>query len=49
VTPGFYNNEGKSDPKSRYGAFYRGGSIKYWQLLAEWREDGKFEGLEFGA
>ena len=48
-TPGFYNNEGKSDPKSRYGAFYRGGSIKYWQLLAEWREDGKFEGLEFGA
>ena len=48
-TPGFYNNEGKSDPKSRYGAFYSGGSIKYWQLLAEWREDGKFEGLEFGA
>ncbi|HIG40320.1 MAG TPA: hypothetical protein EYQ14_07235 [Gammaproteobacteria bacterium] len=48
-TPGFYNNEGKPDSKSRYGAFYRGGSIKYWQLLAEWREDGKFEGLEFGA
>ena len=47
-TPGYYNNEGKSNPLLKYNAFYSGGSIKFWQMLADWREAGTFEGLEFG-
>jgi len=48
-TPGYYNNEGKPDPKLRYGAFYSAGSIAFWDLLEKWRESGDFEGLEFSA
>ena len=46
-TPGYYNNEGKPNPKLRYGAFYSGGSIAFWDLLEKWREAGDFDGLEF--
>jgi hypothetical protein len=28
---------------------YGGGSIRFFKLLEEWREDGRFEGLEFSA
>jgi cyclohexanone monooxygenase len=45
-TPGYYNNEGKPNPVARYSAFYSGGSIKFWELLAKWREEGNLEGLE---
>jgi hypothetical protein len=45
-TPGYYNNEGQPNPLSRFGAFYPHGAIKFWDLIAKWREDGNFEGLE---
>ena len=48
-TPGYYNNEGKPNPKLRYGAFYSGGSIAFWDLLDKWREAGDFDGLEFSS
>ena len=48
-TPGYYNNEGKPNPKLRYGAFYSGGSIAFWDLLEKWREAGDFDGFEFSS
>jgi cyclohexanone monooxygenase len=47
-TPGYYNNEGKPNPLAKQSAPYGGGSIRFFKLLQEWREDGKFEGLRFG-
>ncbi len=47
-TPGYYNNEGKPNPNAMQSAPFGGGSIRFFKLLEEWREDGKFEGLEFG-
>jgi cyclohexanone monooxygenase len=46
-TPGYYNNEGQPSPNAARSAPYGGGSIRFFQLLAEWREGGEFEGLEF--
>ncbi|NKB99960.1 MAG: NAD(P)-binding protein [Pseudomonadales bacterium] len=48
-TPGYYNNEGQPNPTAAQSAPYGGGSIKFFQLLEQWREDGNFEGLEFGS
>ncbi|MFP6806739.1 MAG: NAD(P)/FAD-dependent oxidoreductase [Pseudomonadales bacterium] len=48
-TPGYYNNEGKPNPIAKYSAFYSGGSIEFWKLLAQWRDEGNFEGIEFGS
>jgi len=48
-TPGYYNNEGKPNPNAAQSAPYGGGSIKFFEMLAQWREKGEFEGLEFGA
>ena len=48
-TPGYYNNEGKPNPLAKQSSPYGGGSIRFFKLLKEWREDGKFEGLQFGA
>ena len=47
-TPGYYNNEGKSPgPHALQSAPYGGGSIAFFELLEQWRKDGKFEGIEF--
>ena len=46
-TPGYYNNEGKPSPLAKQAAPYGGGPIQFFALLAKWREEGKFEGLEF--
>jgi cation diffusion facilitator CzcD-associated flavoprotein CzcO len=46
-TPGYYNNEGQPNPKSLKASPYGGGSIEFWKLLADWREAGTFEGLEW--
>jgi len=48
-TPGYYNNEGKENPLANQNAPYGGGSIKFFELLAKWREAGALEGLEFSA
>ena len=45
-TPGYYNNEGKlSDLAAQNGA-YGAGPEAFFKLIREWREAGKFEGLE---
>jgi len=46
-TPGYYNNEGQPNPNARQSAPYGGGSIRFFELLKKWREDGNFEGLTF--
>ena len=46
-TPGYYNNEGQPNPSAQQSAPYGGGSIRFFELLKEWREDGNFEGLTF--
>jgi cation diffusion facilitator CzcD-associated flavoprotein CzcO len=48
-TPGYYNNEGKPNANAARSAPYGGGSIRFFKLLKEWREDGNFDGLEFKA
>jgi cyclohexanone monooxygenase len=45
-TPGYYNNEGKPNPKAVQNGFYGAGSIPFIKLLEDWRAAGKFEGLE---
>ena len=46
-TPGYYNNEGQPNPNAAQSAPYGRGSIRFFKLLEEWREDGAFEGLSF--
>jgi cyclohexanone monooxygenase len=48
-TPGYYNNEGRPNPGALQGAPYGEGSIKFFELLANWRADGKLEGLKLGS
>ena len=45
-TPGFYNNEGQADDRSRQGSFYFGGPTEYAEILEAWRADGRLDGLE---
>ena len=48
-TPGYYNNEGDIAARRGIGAeSYAPGLNAFNQLLAQWREDGTLEGLEFG-
>jgi cyclohexanone monooxygenase len=47
-TPGYYNNEGRPNPGAQQGGFYGGGSIEFFKLLADWRAEGSFAGVEFG-
>ena len=46
-TPGYYNNEGQPNPGSARSAPYGGGSIEFFKILADWRAEGNFQGLEF--
>ena len=46
-TPGYYNNEGQPNPNAMQSAPYGGGSIRFFELLKAWREDGSYEGLKF--
>ncbi len=47
-TPGYYNNEGQArEPGSIQAAPYGGGSIEFFRILQQWRDDGDFAGLEF--
>ena len=45
-TPGYYNNEGKVNERSRQNSQYGGGPVEFFQLLAAWREEGTLAGLE---
>ncbi len=45
-TPGYYNNEGRPAELSGRNGSYGGGSIAFFQLLADWRAEGAMAGLE---
>jgi cyclohexanone monooxygenase len=45
-TPGYYNNEGKPNPKSAQNASYGKGPNPYFAKMKAWREDGSMPGLE---
>jgi cyclohexanone monooxygenase len=47
-TPGYDNNEGHPNPNAAQSAPFGGGSIRFFDLLKEWRGNGEFEGLAFG-
>ena len=49
-TPGYFNNEGKPyDPNAlRFGGFAEG-SVVYFKLLDDWRDEGNLAGLSVGA
>jgi cyclohexanone monooxygenase len=39
-TPGYYNNEGNTSNETLYQSLYGGGSVEYFNLIADWRHDG---------
>ena len=45
-TPGYYNNEGKPNPKALQNTNYGYGPVAFFKLLDDWRADGTFKGLE---
>ena len=46
-TPGYYNNEGQPNPKSAQNGSYGRGPVRFFELLAGWREVGDCDGLRF--
>lgn len=48
-TPGYYNNEGQAEGRREKlnVARYPGGAAAFFDYIADWRTNGKFEGLEF--
>jgi cyclohexanone monooxygenase len=45
-TPGYYNSEGQGGNRAGFFSdMYGAGPIRFFQLLAEWRADGRMEGL----
>ena len=44
-TPGYYNNEGKPNPKSVQNSPYGKGSRPYFRITAAWREEGNMAGI----
>ncbi|MFP6655291.1 MAG: NAD(P)/FAD-dependent oxidoreductase, partial [Myxococcota bacterium] len=44
-TPGYYNNEGQQSERSVQNGFYGGGSIEFFKILEDWRNQGEFDGL----
>jgi cation diffusion facilitator CzcD-associated flavoprotein CzcO len=45
-TPGYYNNEGTADERTRQGGFFMGTPTEYEELLKAWRGAGDTEGLK---
>jgi cation diffusion facilitator CzcD-associated flavoprotein CzcO len=45
-TPGYYNNEGRPSADGFIGSSYGKGPMPFFALLAGWRNDGSFAGLE---
>ena len=45
-TPGYYNNEGQPEKKSRQSDFYFEGPSEFVEILEAWRTDGSMKGLE---
>jgi len=46
-TPGYYNSEGAAgNNKGFFSDMYGAGPIQFFEMLADWRADGRFEGME---
>jgi cation diffusion facilitator CzcD-associated flavoprotein CzcO len=46
-TPGYYNSEGAAGNRNGFFSdMFGGGPIEFFQLLADWRADGRMEGIE---
>ena len=46
-TPGYYNSEGAPGNKSGlFSDMYGGGSIRFFRMLEQWREEGSMQGFE---
>ena len=45
-TPGYYNNEGTADARSRQGGFYFGEPTEFADILQAWRDEGRLAGLD---
>lgn len=48
-TPGYYNNEGQPEQRAAQNSTYGGGSIEYFQILADWRAENSLPGLALAA
>jgi cyclohexanone monooxygenase len=48
-TPGYYNNEGKPSERSLQDANYGAGSVAFFKVLDDWREEGLMRGLDLNA
>jgi cyclohexanone monooxygenase len=44
-TPGYYNGEGKHDGQGFLEAQDPDGAVRFYEMLARWREQGEYEGL----
>ena len=44
-TPGYYNGEGKNEGQGFIEVQYPEGAVPFYNMLADWREKGEFEGL----
>ena len=45
-TPGYYNNEGKPSERGVRNGFYGAGSVAFFKVIADWRDEGTLPGLE---
>jgi cation diffusion facilitator CzcD-associated flavoprotein CzcO len=44
-TPGYYNGEGQNSHQGFLDSQYPEGAVRFYEMLARWREKGEFEGL----
>ncbi len=44
-TPGYYNGEGQNTKQGFLDSQYPEGAVRFYEMLARWREQGDFEGL----
>lgn len=47
-TPGYYNSEGKPDPRSVKSSPYGAGSAAFFSVMQAWRDEGTMAGLKLG-
>jgi hypothetical protein len=48
-TPGYYNSEGQAgNTRGFFSESYGAGPLKFFSLLAEWRDSGDLAGVDFG-
>jgi cyclohexanone monooxygenase len=45
-TPGYYNGEGQNSKQGFLDSQYPEGAVRFYEMLAKWREKGEMEGLE---